>query len=433
MVAALDVARLALLSAAAYCPPRDLAAWTCGACVRLPAAARVRATGNTSWDLLAFVASFDGGLTTLSFRGTNPEDVANVLLDLDWSLAPLPYAGCSGCAVHAGFYAGWAALAGGVLAALSDVAGGAAAAAAAPVVITGHSLGGALATLAAYELTLAGYVVAGVTTFGSPRVGNARFAASFHAVVHERDASSVTLGEVLAPAANDDAAPPPPSPPSSPARARALQLHRLQLLAARRRPRRRGGDGAAVRTVASGRLRNGLPTLYAPPAPASQVAVAPSAVLRLAADKAGCGSSHGGVAAACARPPALAAVADAGGRVSSPPSSSSPASSPPPRAPLLARRVHDADMVPHLPPRVFGYAHPPREVWARPCAAWGPAANATGSVTGCASGDSGAGIREGSLLCSASDGEDAACSRVLSLPSIADHLQYEGLPITRLC
>jgi hypothetical protein len=41
-----------------------------------------------------------------------------------------------------------------------------------PVVVTGHSLGGALATIAAYELSLAGYLVRGVFTFGSPRVGN---------------------------------------------------------------------------------------------------------------------------------------------------------------------------------------------------------------------------------------------------------------------
>jgi hypothetical protein len=157
---------------------------------------------------------------------------------------------------------------------------------------------------------------------------------------------------------------------------------------------------------ASGRLRNGLPTLADPAS--HEGAVAPSAVLRLAADKAGCSG-----AAACARPPALAAA---------PPSSPAP-----PPLPVVVRRVHDADIVPHLPPRIFGYAHAPREVWARPCAAWGArAANATGEA-GCSPGG------EGYLLCSPADGEDAACSHGLSLPSVADHLTYMTLPISRLC
>jgi len=93
----------------------------------------------------------------------------------------------------------------------------------------------------------------------------------------------------------------------------------------------------------------------------------------------------------------------------------------------VVRLVHDADIVPHLPPRIFGYAHAPREVWARPCAAWGArAANATGEA-GCSAGG------EGYLLCSPADGEDAACSHGLSLPSVADHLTYMTLPISRLC
>lgn len=48
-----------------------------------------------------------------------------------------------------------------------------------PVVVTGHSLGGALATLCAQFLAGRGYGVAPVYTFGSPRVGNADFAAAY--------------------------------------------------------------------------------------------------------------------------------------------------------------------------------------------------------------------------------------------------------------
>jgi triacylglycerol lipase len=48
-----------------------------------------------------------------------------------------------------------------------------------PVWVTGHSLGGALATLAALRLVQDGYEVRGVYTYGSPRVGN-RFFHSFY-------------------------------------------------------------------------------------------------------------------------------------------------------------------------------------------------------------------------------------------------------------
>lgn len=49
-----------------------------------------------------------------------------------------------------------------------------------PVVFTGHSLGGALATYAAYKAHNCGSTLSAVWTFGSPRVGNAAFAASYN-------------------------------------------------------------------------------------------------------------------------------------------------------------------------------------------------------------------------------------------------------------
>jgi triacylglycerol lipase len=44
-----------------------------------------------------------------------------------------------------------------------------------PIFVTGHSLGGALATLAAAKLQIFGYPVQGIYTFGSPRVGDMDF------------------------------------------------------------------------------------------------------------------------------------------------------------------------------------------------------------------------------------------------------------------
>lgn len=48
-----------------------------------------------------------------------------------------------------------------------------------PIFVTGHSLGGALATLASYRLMKMGLNVRGLYTYGSPRAGNAAFVHDF--------------------------------------------------------------------------------------------------------------------------------------------------------------------------------------------------------------------------------------------------------------
>lgn len=83
-----------------------------------------------------------------------------------------PSTRCLGCWVDAGFYAAWLELRRSVLAAIST------AIAAYPkytLVITGHSLGGAVATMAAAELRSRGHK-ADLYSYGSPRCGNEAFA-----------------------------------------------------------------------------------------------------------------------------------------------------------------------------------------------------------------------------------------------------------------
>jgi pimeloyl-ACP methyl ester carboxylesterase len=78
---------------------------------------------------------------------------------------------CSGCKVHRGFWNSWTEARDGVLAAVKS------AAAVNPgykLVVVGHSLGGAIGTLATAELRKSGCDVA-LYTFGSPRVGNNAF------------------------------------------------------------------------------------------------------------------------------------------------------------------------------------------------------------------------------------------------------------------
>ncbi len=55
-----------------------------------------------------------------------------------------------------------------------------------PIWLTGHSLGGALATIAAYRLLKMGMNVHGLYTFGSPRVGNYGFVHDFRVLAFQR-------------------------------------------------------------------------------------------------------------------------------------------------------------------------------------------------------------------------------------------------------
>ncbi|OJJ36759.1 hypothetical protein ASPWEDRAFT_50199 [Aspergillus wentii DTO 134E9] len=116
----------------------------------------------------------------VAFRGTY--SIANTIVDLSaYQQEYAPYTGdkegegtprCLNCTVHAGFLASWNNTRSVVLSYVT------AAREQYPdydVVLVGHSLGGAVATLAGLEMQLKGWKPQ-VTTFGEPRVGNEGFA-----------------------------------------------------------------------------------------------------------------------------------------------------------------------------------------------------------------------------------------------------------------
>ncbi len=114
-------------------------------------------------------AALDGaGTAWLAFRGTQPESLKELATDARAWAREWP----GGGRVHAGFARAW--LGGGAGALAEQVARWLADMAPARIVATGHSLGGALATLLA-----AGDERAELVTFGSPRVGDRAFAARF--------------------------------------------------------------------------------------------------------------------------------------------------------------------------------------------------------------------------------------------------------------
>jgi hypothetical protein len=108
-------------------------------------------------------------ITLLAFRGT--QSVANCLTDLEATLVSRrPYPG----RVHSGFAKAVEEVLPSVRKLLPSSAH------TKSLWLTGHSLGGAMATLASVRLAKAGYNVRAVYTYGSPRVGDRIFRHLYH-------------------------------------------------------------------------------------------------------------------------------------------------------------------------------------------------------------------------------------------------------------
>lgn len=135
----------------------------------------------------AFVAGHAQAVV-LSFRGTEPRRIEDVLTDAMFTLTAGEFG--RGDRIHLGFKAAldqaWHA----VLDALGPGPGP-------PLWITGHSLGAALATLAAVRLWIGGRHPAGVYTFGSPRVGDAAFASAYDGLLRPRTFRFVNQTDVV--------------------------------------------------------------------------------------------------------------------------------------------------------------------------------------------------------------------------------------------
>jgi hypothetical protein len=104
------------------------------------------------------------------FRGTEPDRVSDIGADLEASTTDWP----AGGVVHAGFAGAFSGLKDAIDDWLTRHAGS-------KVAFTGHSLGAAMATLAASN-----WAAENLITFGSPRVGNAAFVGSIRARAQAR-------------------------------------------------------------------------------------------------------------------------------------------------------------------------------------------------------------------------------------------------------
>jgi triacylglycerol lipase len=130
-------------------------------------------------DTQAYVAA-DATTLIVAFRGT--QEHVDFLTDGRFPQAAFPSrAGVAHGAVHAGFLAALDAVWRDLRAAVDRLRY-----AKQPIWLTGHSLGAALATLAAARFVDEGVEIAGLYTFGSPAVGDPAFAAWFDGATKDR-------------------------------------------------------------------------------------------------------------------------------------------------------------------------------------------------------------------------------------------------------
>lgn len=122
---------------------------------------------ETPTDVTGFVAvDHTNHLVVVAFRGSQTVD--SWLTDFDFGTTDTDI--CSGCTAHRGFWNSWVDARDRVLSAVKETS------ATYPtyqITVAGHSLGGAIATLAAAQLRNSGHNVA-LYNFGSPRIGGTK-------------------------------------------------------------------------------------------------------------------------------------------------------------------------------------------------------------------------------------------------------------------
>ncbi|KAL2470330.1 alpha/beta-Hydrolases superfamily protein [Abeliophyllum distichum] len=163
----------------------ELFTWTCSRCDHLTKGFEIiDLIVDVKRCLQAFVGvAKDLNATVIAFRGTQESSIQNWVEDLYWKQLDIDYPGIDNAMVHHGFYTAYnnTILRPGVLNAVKkamDWYGKV------EIIVTGHSMGGAMAAFCGLDLSLAlGEQNVQVMTFGQPRIGNAAFASYYSKVV----------------------------------------------------------------------------------------------------------------------------------------------------------------------------------------------------------------------------------------------------------
>lgn len=165
-------------SAAAYCNTNNAAGTlvTCGSdqcpSVQSNKATIVKTIAGVISGLSAFVAVDPAQkAVVVSVRGSS--NIQNWITNLNFGFTSCPSGFPSGCSMHSGFKSAWEEISSAVVSAVNS---GLSSNPSYKVVVTGHSLGGAVGTIAGAHLRRTLSKSIDIYTYGSPRVGNSDFA-----------------------------------------------------------------------------------------------------------------------------------------------------------------------------------------------------------------------------------------------------------------
>ncbi|WOH08411.1 hypothetical protein DCAR_0727851 [Daucus carota subsp. sativus] len=163
----------------------ELFTWTCSRCNGLTKGFEmIELIVDVEHCLQAFVGvAKDLNAIVIAFRGTQENSIQNWIADLYWKQLDCNYPDVSDAMVHHGFYSAYhnTTVRPGIISSVNsakklygDL----------QIMVTGHSMGGAMAAFCGLDLTVNfGMQNVKVMTFGQPRIGNAAFSSYFSQIV----------------------------------------------------------------------------------------------------------------------------------------------------------------------------------------------------------------------------------------------------------
>jgi len=168
----------AKLSGAAYCSTSHVQNWDCGyKCSADITHVQVCQGSSTK----SFVAHWEGKCLVVH-EGTS--NIKSFIADLEFLKAATVWDECDNCKVHGGFLDEWNSLKSCVMDSLEKI--GCGKSDGAPLYVTGHSLGAALAGISMMSLKHFGWEIAESYNFGMPRTGDENFAKEFNQLFGDR-------------------------------------------------------------------------------------------------------------------------------------------------------------------------------------------------------------------------------------------------------
>lgn len=178
----------AVFASVAYCPRTCLENWSCKSSEHDPLTDVTYIVFNLTQAPGYIGYSPSRNAIILSFRGS--QNLQNWIENLNFE--KVPYVFCLRCEIHAGFYADYTAVEAAVNSKVQSLLSKYPTA---KLVATGHSLGGALATIAAMELKrIHSNLEVEIHHYGGPRIGNVHLAKhlnnkinDIYRVVHHKD------------------------------------------------------------------------------------------------------------------------------------------------------------------------------------------------------------------------------------------------------